>query len=278
MRFIKSDSTNIGDVYEVYLNYQKQSGSWGDVILSAGALGSPQILLLSGIGPHEHLKHFNISPLIHTAEVGKGIQDNPSLGFILNTSQAPQKLLPSAPQVVGVAHDFRIIIDGVTVPVSFNVTASAVIAKVAKPLSRGELRLNSTDPRQNPLVKYNYLAEDSDLDVCVEIAHLIERVTRTESIEMFLGSKQSRIVDGGGSIEEKLREFCKKNVGSFSHYHGGCLVGSVLDKDYKVFGVEGLRVVDGSTLLDSPGTNPMATLMMLGRYQGIKMLKERLGH
>lgn len=51
-------------------------------------------------------------------------------------------------------------------------------------------------------------------------------------------------------------------------------MGSVVDKDYKVYGVKGLRVVDGSTFLRSPGPNPMATLFMLGRYQGIKILKE----
>lgn len=278
VRFIKSHSTNSDDVYEVYLNQPKRTGSWGDVILSAGALGSPQILMLSGIGPHEHLKHFNIPPLIHTTQVGNGIQDNPGLAVVMNMSQALHKQSAGGPQVEGVANGFRIIIGSVTAPISVNVTVKGIVAKVANPLSRGVLRLNSTDPKQNPLVKFNYFVEESDLDECVEVARLIERVARTKSVEMYLGRKQSRIVTRGGSIKEKLKEFCKKNMMSYSHYHGGCLVGSVVDEDYKVFGVEGLRVIDGSTLLDSPGTNPMATLMMLGRYQGLKMLKERHGH
>jgi choline dehydrogenase len=50
------------------------------------------------------------------------------------------------------------------------------------------------------------------------------------------------------------------------HYHGGCQVGQVVDLDYKVFGIDALRVVDGSTFRFSPGTNPQATVMMLGRY------------
>ncbi|RWR88135.1 Glucose-methanol-choline oxidoreductase [Cinnamomum micranthum f. kanehirae] len=276
LRFINSYNDN-SDVYEVYLNQPTKGGPWGDVILSAGALGSPQILMLSGIGPHEHLKKLNISPLINTTEVGKGMQDNPSLAFGLNISQALQKQPPAGAQIVGIANDFRFIIGSLTVPMSLNTTIKIISAKVTDPLSRGELRLNSTDPRQNPSVKFNYFEKKSDLDECVQMAHLIERSARTESIERFLGRTQSGFVDGGASTEEELREYCKKNVSTIGHYHGGCLVGSVVDGDYKVFGVEGLRVLDGSTFLDSPGTNPMATLMMLGRYQGLKMLRERHG-
>ncbi|RWR88134.1 protein HOTHEAD [Cinnamomum micranthum f. kanehirae] len=276
IRFFNSYNNN-SDVYEVYLNQPNKGGPWGDVILSAGALGSPQILMLSGIGPHEHLKQLNISPLINTTEVGKGIQDNPSLALTLNISQVLQKQPPAAAQIMGIANDFRFIIGSLTVPMSLNATMKIISAKVADPLSRGELWLNSTDPRQSPLVKFNYFEKESDLDECVQMARLIESAARTESIEKFLGRKQSGFVDEGASTEEELREYCQKNASTIGHYHGGCLVGSVVDGDYKVFGVEGLRVLDGSTFLDSPGTNPMATVMMLGRYQGIKMLRERQG-
>ncbi|KAL2534057.1 Protein HOTHEAD [Abeliophyllum distichum] len=61
------------------------------------------------------------------------------------------------------------------------------------------------------------------------------------------------------------------------HYHGGCHTGKVVSRDYEVLGVERLRVIDGSTFTDSPGTNPQATVMMLGRYMGVKISRERLG-
>ncbi|KAL6187697.1 hypothetical protein ACLB2K_039092 [Fragaria x ananassa] len=77
------------------------------------------------------------------------------------------------------------------------------------------------------------------------------------------------------STEEELQKLCKKNVRTFYHYHGGCTKGSVVDKNYRVYGVMGSRVIDGSTFLESPGTNPMATLLMLGRYQGVKILQDR---
>jgi fatty acid omega-hydroxy dehydrogenase len=64
---------------------------------------------------------------------------------------------------------------------------------------------------------------------------------------------------------KSLEQFCRDTVITIWHYHGGCHVGKVVDQDYRVFGVDGLRVVDGSTLLKSPGTNPQATVMMMGR-------------
>ncbi|CAL5364306.1 unnamed protein product [Camellia sinensis] len=62
-----------------------------------------------------------------------------------------------------------------------------------------------------------------------------------------------------------LEQFCIATVMTIWHFHGGCQVGRVVDSDYKVLGVDALRVVDGSTFYDSPGTNPRATVMMLGR-------------
>ena len=108
----------------------------------------------------------------------------------------------------------------------------------------------------------------------MRLVELLKRVEGSEPVATFLGAKR-RTNNLMMSSEDEVRKFCKKNVKTFYHYHGGCVVGSVVDKDYKVFGVEGLRVVDGSTLLELPGTNPMATLLMLGRYQGIKILEER---
>jgi fatty acid omega-hydroxy dehydrogenase len=65
---------------------------------------------------------------------------------------------------------------------------------------------------------------------------------------------------------ESLEQFCKDTVITIWHYHGGCHVGKVVDQQHRVLGVSGLRVVDGSTFSKSPGTNPQATVMMMGRY------------
>ncbi|KAL5980791.1 hypothetical protein ACLOJK_028701 [Asimina triloba] len=279
IRFIRSNG-NPKKLYEVYLNHPNVSGSWGDVILCAGALGSPQILMLSGIGPKEHLMHFNITPVVDARAVGQSMQDNPAISIPLNYSpNSLQKLHPDPPQVVGIVDDFRIIMETSVFYPSLNTSILPVLAaKVAYPVSRGSLRLVSRDPRQNPSVKFNYLAEEKDLDECVKMVLLIEKVAQSRSISVFLGRRQSRLSMDGKPIYLELRDYCKKNVRTIYHYHGGCVVGSVVGRDYRVFGIDGLRVIDGSTLRDSPGTNPMATLLMLGRYQGIKMLRERERH
>ncbi|GLT96390.1 hypothetical protein SLE2022_140140 [Rubroshorea leprosula] len=269
IRFIKSDgSTN--QTYEAYRNQPKNSCSSGDVILSAGALGSPQILLLSGIGPGKDLKNFDIPVVLDLEGVGEGIQDNPSIAVVFDTS--PQIQQGEPPQVAGIANDFKFFIEGIVIWTSFNSTRNRIAAKLALPASKGKLKLNNTDPRRNPSVTFNYLAEEEDLEQCVNMVQSLRRVAGSESVTVFLGNhSQSNL----NSSSNQLRQFCKQNVKTFYHNHGGCIVGSVVDHEYRVSGVEGLRVIDSSTFTESPGTNPMATVLMLGRYQGIKLLRER---
>ncbi|EFJ10124.1 hypothetical protein SELMODRAFT_427468 [Selaginella moellendorffii] len=78
-----------------------------------------------------------------------------------------------------------------------------------------------------------------------------------------------------GSVNRTISEFCRRSVSTNYHYHGGCPLGEVVDWSFRVMGLNGLRVVDGSTFLSTPGTNPQATVMMLGRYVGVEILKTR---
>lgn len=238
--------------------------------MSAGTLGSPQILLLSGIGSHDQLKKFNITMQVDLPGVGQEMQDNPAIALLMD--KAPSKRKPESPQIVGIADQFRFIIEAGIVPISTNASRTRITGKVAFPTSKGKLELNSTDPRKNPAVQFNYLAQGDDLQKCVNLVALLEKVALSKSVYKFLGNETTQ---NSTSSESDRRNLCKNSVRTFYHYHGGCLVGPVVDTDYRVHGVTGLRVVDGSTLREAPGTNPMATLMMLGRYQGIKILHER---
>ncbi|KAL5981219.1 hypothetical protein ACLOJK_029140 [Asimina triloba] len=258
IRFMRSNG-NPDELYEVYLNRPKVSSgsSWGDVILCAGALGSPQILMLSGIGPKDHLKSFNITPLVDAPAVGESMQDNPSIAILLNySSNASRRLHPDPPQVAGIEKDFRIIIETSLFYPGVNSSIYVpMVGKLASPVSRGWLRLKSADPRENPSVRFNYLAAEQDLDECVEMVRLVDRVAVSNSVESFLERNQS-VIPAAGATQQELRDFCKASVVTIYHYHGGCVVGSVVDRDYRVLGVEGLRVVDFSTFLDSPDPHP----------------------
>lgn len=224
--------------------------------------------MLSGIGPKRHLKNFGIPLVLDFPEIGQAMIDNPSISVLVDSD--PEVQLPDPPQIVGIADDFKFIVQGLILPTSINATIIPISIKFAFPASKGKLELNSTDPRQNPSVEFNYLAKEKDMKECIKMVQLVERVARSKSIAGFLWKEHY----SNSKSPHGLREFCKKNVRTFYHYHGGCAAGSVVDNDYRVHGVKRLRVVDGSTFLESPGTNPMATLLMLGRYQGIKILAD----
>ncbi|CAH2037788.1 unnamed protein product [Thlaspi arvense] len=265
VRFMKSDGSS-SKSYKAHVEKHR-----GEVILAAGALGSPQILLLSGIGPENHLKAFDIPVVVNLKEVGRKMSDNPAISLLVDRFSQNRTLEP--PQVAAIAEGYKFILESEVLPTDITTTRISIAAKIAFPKSKGRLKLNSVNPRENPSVKFNYLESEEDLEACLEMVLLLQHVARSETVTLFLGTQaQEKKLLGG---DEELKGFCKKNVRTYYHYHGGCVVGSVVDEDYRVNGVKRLRVVDGSTFEESPGTNPMATVLMLGRYQGIKILRDR---
>ncbi|KAG6507719.1 protein HOTHEAD-like [Zingiber officinale] len=257
--------------------------SAGEIILSAGALGSPQLLMLSGVGPEDHLKSFGIEVVLDQPMVGHGIADNPSN---ILAAPSPEPLTISSAQVVGIQPGYYMesltgfLVAALLGDSSFQ--GGVVAEKLAKPLSRGYLRLKNLDAEDNPSVTYNYFTEPEDLRTCVEGLQTVMRVIDTQAlsefrypnqtVEYLLALTASLVVNNRARSAQdatSLEQYCKDLVLTLSHFHGGCEVGKVVDHEYRVIGVGGLRVIDGSTFSFSPGTNPQATLMMLGRYMGV---------
>ncbi|GLJ41028.1 hypothetical protein SUGI_0849400 [Cryptomeria japonica] len=266
-------------------------GDKSEVIISAGALGSPQLLMLSGIGPAKELKSMGIQVIMDQPAVGKGMADNPmNTIFVPFTTPVPVSLI----QVVGITKfgsyietcsGFRLYETGTTKK------DGIILQKVKGPLSKGHLRLdNSTNAEDNPMVKFNYYDHPMDLQSCVKGIRTIQKIIGSRPVKKFIPPSISlnkimnssfyapinltpKSTEGWGSLEQ----FCKDTVTTIWHYHGGCQMGSVVDREYRLFGANGVRVIDGSTFLFSPGTNPQATVMMLGRYMGVRILREKLG-
>ena len=151
--------------------------------------------------------------------------------------------------------------------------------KIDGPLSKGHLTLVDADVNTTPNVTFNYFKHPYDLERCVYGIRTIERIVRTKhiadltddynySIDMLLNMSVKanvNLIPKHTNDTASLEQFCRDTVITIWHYHGGCYVGKVVDSDYRVLGVDALRVIDSSTFVNSPGTNPQATVMMMGR-------------
>lgn len=322
-----------GQMHKAYLN----NGRGNEIILSAGAMGSPQLLMLSGVGPADHLRSFGITLVLDQPEVGQGMTDNPMNAIYV---PSPSRVEVSLIQVVGITK-FGSYIEGAsgsnwgvrqlgsggdhrprnfgmfspqtgqlaTVPPKQRTPAAIaraaeamsqlddsafrggfILEKILGPLSTGHLELRNRDPDDNPSVTFNYFSDPEDLRRCVAGVSVIERVVQSKAFENFTYPYFSveellnmtagfpvNLLPRHDNDSKSLEQFCKDTVMTIWHYHGGCQVGRVVDTEYRVLGVDALRIIDGSTFNASPGTNPQATVMMLGRYMGVKIQNERLG-
>ncbi|MFS7926577.1 putative glucose-methanol-choline oxidoreductase, FAD/NAD(P)-binding domain superfamily [Helianthus anomalus] len=282
----------LGKKHVAYLKGRKKD----EIILSAGALGSPQLLMLSGIGPKDQLDAHNIKVVLEQPFVGQDMADNPlNMLFIPSPIVVEPSLLV---QVVGITSfgsyieasgGFDILFANLSVYQGYTPEKGGFIyEKVNGPLSKGDLKIVNRNPADNPSVTFNYLTEPEDLQKCVKG---IETILKTANSEAFSKYKLANMTDQDilnlnmklpynmiphGNTSTSLKQHCKDTVRTIWHYHGGCHIGKVVDDEYKVLGVDSLRVIDGSTLLNSPGTNPQASLLMLGRYMGVTILSQRI--
>ncbi|XP_057514547.1 (R)-mandelonitrile lyase-like [Actinidia eriantha] len=303
---LASSSSYIGSKHSaIGVVYRDETGQFhhamvrekGEVILCAGAIGSPQLLLLSGIGPRPYLSSWGIPVVHHLPYVGQFLYDNPRNGI---SFVPPIPLEHSLIQVVGIT-DSGAYLEAASniIPFASPVrsvfihnpssllyfTVATIMEKITGPLSTGSLRLASTDVRINPIVRFNYFSNPEDLEKCVNGTRKIGDVLRSRSMEEFkyqewLGDRDFRYVGPALPVDQSndllMGDFCRRTVSTIWHYHGGCLVGKVVDRRFRVIGIGSLRVVDGSTFPISPGTNPQATVLMLGRYVGLKIIRERM--
>ncbi|KAF7813231.1 protein HOTHEAD-like [Senna tora] len=291
----------------------------GEIIVSAGAIGSPQLLMLSGLGPAKHLEAHKIRVVLDQPFVGQGMADNP-MNILVVPSPVPVEM--SLIQTVGItkfgsfiegasgytfghtlSHRIHEIFEMVSNQSTYSsmflpktnkssniiedtlrsssnpiLKGGVLLEKIMGPLSKGHLELITTNPNDNPLVTFNYFKEPQDLWMCVQGMETILRLINSTAFSRFRYRNMParalmelvlqlpvNLRPKHASAASSLKQYCRDTVLTIWHYHGGCLVGKVVDHNYKVIGVDSLRVIDGSTFHHSPGTNPQATVMMLGR-------------
>ncbi len=270
-----------GELKVVYTNRE--------VIVCGGAIESPKLLLLSGIGQPAQLKEFAIPVVAEVPGVGENFHNHVLVGVISETRQAVpaphQNLSESAlfckssygsvsPDLqIGFVHVPFDIILGKTHP-----NAISILPGVVRPLSRGWVRLASKNPLDQPLINPNYLSADVDRERLVEGIKIARQIFGTRTFSNWI--KQDLMPGPTVRTDGQLRDFVTKNADSYHHQVGSCKMGldnmAVVDPQLRVNGVEGLRVVDASVMPMVPSGNCHAGILMIAE-KAADMIKEAHG-
>jgi choline dehydrogenase len=249
-----------------------------EVILSAGAIDSPRILMLSGIGPTADLAAIGIQAKVDLP-VGQGLQDH-VLGAGCNyEAKAPvppshynhsevymwersDSRLP-APDMIALYVSLPFASTGFQMS---HADGYCVLSGVARPQSRGSVRLASSDPSVPPIVDPNYLGEEADWKTFRAATELCRAIGADKAYEPL---RKAEVLPGGGELSDRQwREFLGKSVNTYFHPTSTCQMGvgadAVVDPELKVHGVEGLRVADASVMPSITTSNTNAPSMMIG--------------
>jgi len=276
-------------------NGSTQAHAQREVIVCAGAIGSPQLLMLSGIGPADHLRNFSIPVVCDLAGVGKNLQDHPAVTMAyeckqpvtMATAESLSNLLrfvcfKNGPLTSNVAEAGGFISSsGASVPdLQYHFAPAYYINHGLTPIkehgfslgptllhpeSRGSIELRSTNPVDAPRIRANYFSESRDLDVIVEGLKVARMIAHAPAFEKYRGREAYPRNDIQSDAE--WRAYACQMVETLYHPAGTCKMGTdaaaVVDPDLRVYGVEGLRVVDASIMPMLPGGNTNAPTIMI---------------
>ena len=251
------------------------------VVLSAGALHSPTMLMRSGIGPAAHLSEHGIPVLVDQTNVGLHLQDHPLTGATWRARRAEPTVHShgwetaafTSGAITGEDLDACVLFS--TMPSPFGLPADAhelaeggytLAAYLARPASRGTVRLRSADPASAPVVRAPFLndPEGRDRAALVKAISVLRDLARSPALQPWLDEE---VEPGPAAADERLEEYVSGTLGTMFHPTSTCRMGSepegsVVDEDYNVWGVSGLRVCDASVLPSVPTVPPYLTCLM----------------
>ena len=287
-----------------YLRYDAEVRACaGEVILSAGAYLSPQILMLSGIGPAEHLRTIGVDVKHDLPGVGGNLQDH--CGGLIQQActrpvtyhalRNPFRLAYAAAEMLLAARgplavfpmnamaflrstpdqprpDLQFLFFPVTTDIKGGSKAFAAFSGYAlvwcllRPKSRGAVRLRSTDPLDPPRILHNYLTDPDDVALNLSGLRLARRILAQPAFAPFRGPES----DPGGDVEDEAALLAYNRRTLQTHYHpvGTCRMGqgrdAVVDPQLRVHGLSGLRVADASIMPALVSGNTNAPSIMIG--------------
>ncbi|MCB1835680.1 MAG: choline dehydrogenase [Geminicoccaceae bacterium] len=284
-----------------------------EIVLSAGAIQSPQLLMLSGIGPADHLRDVGIEPVLDLAGVGQNLQDHFQARAVYR-SPVPATLNDVGNSVVNrvkaglewfftrrgpltVGAGFVVLFwktreELATPDVQFHVIPfsadrpgqplhdfSGYVVSVCqlRPESRGELTLRSADPADAPKIVANYLSTATDRQTMVDGMKLIRRVMGQPAMDPW---REAEVSPGEACTSDAgLLDHVRKTGGTIFHPTSTCRMGpdgdasAVVDARLRVRGIEGLRVADASIMPSVISGNTNVPAIMIGE-KAAAMIRE----
>jgi choline dehydrogenase-like flavoprotein len=267
-----------------------------EVILCAGAIASPQLLMLSGIGPAAELRSTAIHPVVDLPGVGRNLQDHPyiatvhesTIGRSLLDAERPKAALEyllrrSGPLSSPIAEAFAFVRSSNELPAAdlqFHFAPAYFVNNgfeehdghaytlgpvLISPRSRGAVRLRSADPHAKPSIVGNHLTEPEDLNALVRGVKLAREIAATGPLasatgaELYPGWRVKR--------DDEIEQDIRRRVELLYHPVGTCAMGvdehAVVDPELRVRGVEALRVVDASVMPTITHGNTNAPTIMI---------------
>ena len=282
-----------------------------EVILSAGAISSPQILQLSGIGDEKNLTKLGVKVIHDNPAVGKNLQDHLQVRMVFKTNTRTLNdelntwwkkaligmqyaLFRTGPLTLSASQVYiftNTSLDGSRPNIQFHMQPlsadkpgdgvhpfSAFTMSICnlRPQSRGEVTINSKNPEDLPKIIPNYLSTQSDQKIAIESIKVARKIANASPLKQHI---LDEFVPGGSLVsDEDLLEAAKNNSQSIYHPVGTCKMGndknSVVDDQLKVYGVKGLRVVDASIMPELVSGNTNAPTMMIAEKAAEMILSD----
>ncbi|WP_119727809.1 GMC family oxidoreductase [Thermomonospora amylolytica] len=269
-----------------------------EVVLSAGAVGSPHLLMLSGVGDPDHLRDVGVEPVHELPAVGEHLADHlatavtrhcpepitlataetlPNLAryllarrgpFTSNVGEAVAFLRSGddqpAPDLELIFAPVPFIEHGLRPPAGHGVTIGVVLLR---PESTGRIRLASADPAAPPVIDPRYLSADEDLPRIMHGLRKAEELLATAPLKRYAAGCMDPYPEGAED-DEVLAEYVREHAETLYHPAGTCRMGtgedSVVDPELRVRGIEGLRVADASVMPSLNRGHTNAPAIMIG--------------
>jgi choline dehydrogenase len=274
-RLIMADDRCAGVEYSVG-DEVRQVYPQRETILSAGSIGSAQLLLLSGIGPADHLHAVGVDVVADLPGVGANLQDHPWAGVTYAAARpVPPAQNNHADLIAAVrsfpdlaAPDIQLIFCDVpfhrpTMPGPAN--GYTIRFAALRPHSRGSVRLASPDPTTAPLIDPNLFGDGRDLVTMLTALAMARELGASPALAEW---RDEEALPGSGVHDERgLRDYLCHDVDMYFHPVGTCRMGTdpaaVVDPQLRIHGIDGLRVADASVMPSVPGANTNATVLAI---------------